>query len=47
MRILMDIIRADSGSMMLFGEPHRREHLDRMGYLPESEACIPNSRSLR
>jgi ABC-2 type transport system ATP-binding protein len=35
MRILMDIIRADSGSMMLFGEPHRREHLDRMGYLPE------------
>jgi ABC-2 type transport system ATP-binding protein len=31
----MDIIRADSGTMMLFGEPHRREHLDRMGYLPE------------
>ena len=34
-RILMDIIRADSGSITLFGEPHRREHLDRLGYLPE------------
>jgi len=34
-RILMDIIRADSGSITVFGEPHRREHLDRMGYLPE------------
>jgi ABC-2 type transport system ATP-binding protein len=35
MRILMDIIRADSGGISLFGEPHRREHLDRLGYLPE------------
>ena len=34
-RILMDIIRADSGSITVFGEPHRREHLDRLGYLPE------------
>jgi ABC-2 type transport system ATP-binding protein len=34
-RILMDIIRADSGTVMVFGEPRRREHLDRMGYLPE------------
>jgi ABC-2 type transport system ATP-binding protein len=34
-RILMDIIRADSGDVRVFGEPRRREHLDRLGYLPE------------
>jgi ABC-2 type transport system ATP-binding protein len=34
-RILMDIIRPDSGEVHVFGEPRRREHLDRMGYLPE------------
>lgn len=34
-RILMDIIRPDSGHVRVFGEPRRRDHLDRMGYLPE------------
>jgi ABC-2 type transport system ATP-binding protein len=34
-RILMDIIRADRGSVIVFGEPRRRDHLDRLGYLPE------------
>jgi ABC-2 type transport system ATP-binding protein len=34
-RILMDIIRADSGEVRVFGEPRRRVHLDRLGYLPE------------
>jgi ABC-2 type transport system ATP-binding protein len=34
-RILMDIIRADAGDVHVFGQPRRREHLDRMGYLPE------------
>jgi ABC-2 type transport system ATP-binding protein len=34
-RILMDIIRPDSGTVTVFGEPRRREHLDRLGYLPE------------
>jgi ABC-2 type transport system ATP-binding protein len=34
-RILMDIIRPDSGVVRVFGEPRRREHLDRLGYLPE------------
>jgi ABC-2 type transport system ATP-binding protein len=34
-RILMDIIRADRGRVMVFGEPRRRDHLDRLGYLPE------------
>ncbi len=35
MRILLDILRADGGSIRLFGEERRREHLDRVGYLPE------------
>ena len=34
-RILMDIIRADKGDVRVFGEPRRRDHLDRLGYLPE------------
>jgi ABC-2 type transport system ATP-binding protein len=34
-RILMDIIRPDSGIVRVFGEPRRRQHLDRLGYLPE------------
>jgi ABC-2 type transport system ATP-binding protein len=34
-RILMDIIRPDSGEVRVFGERRRRAHLDRMGYLPE------------
>ncbi len=34
-RILMDIIRPDSGEVRVFGEARRREHLDRLGYLPE------------
>jgi ABC-2 type transport system ATP-binding protein len=34
-RILMDIVRADRGQVHVFGVPRRREHLDRLGYLPE------------
>jgi ABC-2 type transport system ATP-binding protein len=34
-RILMDIIRPDSGAVRVFGETRRRDHLDRLGYLPE------------
>ncbi len=34
-RVLMDIIRPDAGTVRVFGEPRRREHLDRLGYLPE------------
>jgi ABC-2 type transport system ATP-binding protein len=34
-RILMDIIRPDSGAVRVFGELRRRDHLDRLGYLPE------------
>ena len=35
MRIVMDIIRPDAGVVRVFGEPRRRDHLDRLGYLPE------------
>src|SRR5262245_52354636 len=34
-RMLMDIIVPDSGKVVLFGEPFRREALSRVGYLPE------------
>jgi ABC-2 type transport system ATP-binding protein len=34
-RVLMDIIRQDAGTVRVFGELRRREHLDRLGYLPE------------
>ncbi|MBZ5557502.1 MAG: ATP-binding cassette domain-containing protein [Acidobacteriia bacterium] len=34
-RILMDIIRPNAGDVRLFGEHRRRDHLDRLGYLPE------------
>jgi ABC-2 type transport system ATP-binding protein len=34
-RILMDIIRSNSGTIEVFGEPFHRELLDRVGYLPE------------
>src|SRR3954463_16395135 len=35
MRILMDIIRPDEGSVLTFGHPRTRDDLDRLGYLPE------------
>ena len=34
-RVLMDIIRQDAGTVRVFGELRRREHLDRLGFLPE------------
>ncbi len=46
-RILMDIIRADSGTITVFGEPHRREHLDRLGYLPEERGLYTKQPVLR
>src|SRR5258705_10413085 len=33
-RMLMDIIVPDSGTVILFGEPFRRDALSRAGYLP-------------
>jgi ABC-2 type transport system ATP-binding protein len=34
-RMIMDIIAPDSGEILLFDQPRRRQDLDRIGYLPE------------
>jgi ABC-2 type transport system ATP-binding protein len=34
-RMMIGILMPDSGAITWFGEPFRREHLDRVGYLPE------------
>ncbi len=34
-RMMIGITLPDSGEVMMFGEPFRREHLKRVGYLPE------------
>ena len=43
-RVLMDIIRPDAGTVRVFGEPRRREHLDRLGYLPEERGLYTKLR---
>ncbi len=45
-RILMDIIRADSGSVTVFGERHHREQLNRFGYLPEERGLYTKHKVL-
>ncbi len=45
-RVLMDIIRADLGKISLFGQPHSREHLDRVGYLPEERGLYKKRKVL-
>jgi ABC-2 type transport system ATP-binding protein len=45
-RILMDIIRADSGEVRLFGQPRDREQLDRIGYLPEDRGLYTKQKVL-
>jgi ABC-2 type transport system ATP-binding protein len=34
-RMMMGITMPDSGEVMIFGQPFRREYLDKVGYLPE------------
>jgi ABC-2 type transport system ATP-binding protein len=34
-RMMMGITMPDSGEVIVFGEPYKRAHLDRIGYLPE------------
>ena len=34
-RMIIGIILPDAGEVRIFGEPFRREHLERIGYLPE------------
>jgi ABC-2 type transport system ATP-binding protein len=43
-RVLMDIIRPDAGTVRVFGEPRRRDHLDRLGYLPEERGLYTKLR---
>jgi ABC-2 type transport system ATP-binding protein len=45
-RIVMDIVRATSGDVRLFGEPLRREHLDRLAYLPEERGLYAKQKVL-
>jgi ABC-2 type transport system ATP-binding protein len=35
LRMMIGITLPDTGEVIVFGEPFRREHLDRIGYLPE------------
>jgi ABC-2 type transport system ATP-binding protein len=46
LRVLMDIVRADSGSVSLFGQPLSRESLDRVGYLPEERGLYTKHKVL-
>ncbi|MCK6621666.1 MAG: ATP-binding cassette domain-containing protein [Calditrichaceae bacterium] len=41
MRMIVNIILPDSGSIHLFGEPFREEHKNRIGYLPEERGLYP------
>lgn len=45
-RILMDIIRADRGSVTLFGGPVDGDKLDRVGYLPEERGLYKKQKTL-
>jgi ABC-2 type transport system ATP-binding protein len=40
-RMMMGITYPDSGEVRIFGEPFRREHLKRVGYLPEERGLYP------
>ncbi len=40
-RMMMGITYPDSGDVRIFGEPFRREHLKRVGYLPEERGLYP------
>ena len=45
-RIALDIIRADRGTVTLFGRPLVREDLDRVSYLPEERGLYRRQRVL-
>lgn len=46
MRMIMNIILPDSGSIHLFGEPFREAHKHRIGYLPEERGLYPKMKVL-
>ncbi|MEM7604294.1 MAG: ATP-binding cassette domain-containing protein [Myxococcota bacterium] len=45
-RIGLDILRPDGGSVRLFGEDLRRQNLDRVSYLPESRGLYAKTTAL-
>ncbi|PWT72438.1 MAG: ABC transporter [Proteobacteria bacterium] len=45
-RMMMGITMPDSGDVVVFGEKFRREHLDRIGYLPEERGLYKKMKLL-
>jgi ABC-2 type transport system ATP-binding protein len=43
LRMMIGITVPDSGMVSMFGEPLRREHTQRLGYLPEERGCPRNA----
>ena len=46
LRMILGILVPDSGEVRLFGEPFRREHLRRIGYLPEERGLYKRMKVL-
>jgi ABC-2 type transport system ATP-binding protein len=46
LRMIIGIIVADSGQITVFGEPLKREHKDRFGYLPEERGLYKKMKVL-
>jgi len=45
-RMMMGITLPDAGEVRMFGEPFRRKHLERVGYLPEERGLYPKMKVL-
>jgi ABC-2 type transport system ATP-binding protein len=45
-RLIIGITIPDSGEVRMFGEPFRRDHLKRVGYLPEERGLYPKMKVL-
>src|ERR1051325_3087126 len=45
-RMMIGITMPDSGEVRIFGEPFRREHLRRIGYLPEERGLYKKMKIL-
>ena len=46
LRMMIGITMPDSGEVIVFGEKFRREHLDRIGYLPEERGLYKKMKLL-
>jgi ABC-2 type transport system ATP-binding protein len=46
LRMIIGIIVPDSGQITVFGEPLKREHKDRFGYLPEERGLYKKMKVL-